>query len=310
MRRLAWCALTFVAGCGNLDGIDNVHDLRMLGVRATPPEQNIDPNALAVGASQGATSTAAVQIDALVADPLGNGRTISYTFSTCTLLDPNASACLGKSPGYQVLTTGTTAPNQGSVVISTVFAPSDAFVTQALQQDNYHGLDGLRVPVQLSIAAGNEQMVGVKLVVYTPPFPGITNAPHNNPNIAGITVDGAPWPNNGAFTFSMAQRPTDGWNIAPVFDGNAQATYQLPSFQGKILTFTESWLFDYFSTFGDFFSLTTAGGFQIASNAANATSSKWKPADGTAPASGTFYVVVRDGRGGENWTILQAVLVN
>ena len=69
MACLIALSLSWLSGCGDLDPVDYVHDLRLLAVRAEPPDQ-----ALSVGpeltVSQGASD---VQITALVADPNGQG---------------------------------------------------------------------------------------------------------------------------------------------------------------------------------------------------------------------------------------------
>lgn len=297
-----------VAACGNLDAIDYVRDLRILAMRADPPDQLLDPNALRAGVQAGTSSTAPVQITALVAWPNNGNAQIDYQFSTCALLDPNAFSCIPTSPAYQVFDSGTTTASSGTVQISTTLSPNDVQIALALQQDSYHGFGGLRLPVNITLQTSSDRVVGTKLVVYTLPTAGSAYVPNQNPNISGATVESTPWPNPGAFTFSTAAQPKDGWDITPLFDPNEQVAYQVPTFAGGTLPLSESWLFDYFSTFGDYFSPVTTGGTAIATNVKNPPDSHFTPPAQSATTPGTVYVVVRDGRGGENWLVLDAEL--
>lgn len=305
-----WFAIAalFLVACGNLDAIDYVHDLRMLAVRADPPDQLVDPNQLIAGAPVGASHSQPVQLTALVAWPNGQGGPIQYTFTTCAKLDPNTQNCLTSDAAYQVLASGTTTAPTGTVEITTTFTASDALLVQAAELDAYRGLDGLRLPVNLTLTTATDQLVGTKLVVYFQPIAGIPYVANQNPNITGVLVESTPWPNPGTFTFSTAARPKDGWDITPVYDPNEEVSYEVQKFSGEPLSLTESWLFDYFNTFGDYFSPSTAGGTAIFTNTVNAVASHWNPPDASAPTPGTFYVVVRDGRGGENWLVLDAEL--
>ncbi len=304
-------------GCGTLDTIDHVQDLRVLGVRAEPPDQpiSVTSDLTVLGA------TMPVQVTALVADPCGLGRPITYSFAVCAKLDTGVPTAGGGGPPvastssathrclpseYSEFAHGTAVAANGWVEISGTFTAASALLSAALVLDNYHGLDGLRLPVQLTISAGDQHIVGTKLVVYTIAN-GAPYTPNENPNLQGLNVEGAPWPEASPFVFSRADMPShDGWRIAPVFDANLQVTYQQTSFAGTPLQFQELWLFDYFSTFGGF-SPTSAGGQRIVSNVPESPDSKWLPPDGgMGPA--TFWFVVRDGRGGETWLVREAQL--
>ena len=315
-------ALVAIAGacglaCGSLDSIDHVRDLRVLGVRADPPDQP-----LSIARDLSVTSaTTPVQVTALVADPYGGGRPIAYTFAVCAKLDTGTSGGGGGGPPvastssatHRCLPTettefasGTAVAKNGWVEIAASFTASQALLGAALQLDNYHGLDGLRLPVQFTVSAGDQNIVGTKLVVYTI-TQGAAYTPNVNPNLQALQVEGAPWDANTPFIFSHADRPSkDGWKLQPVFDANLQVTYEQASFSGSLLQFQELWLFDYFSTFGGF-SPTSAGGQRIISTVPESPDSNWLPSqDDTGP--GTFWLVVRDGRGGETWLVREAQL--
>ena len=313
-------ALLVASGCGDLDTIDHVQDLRLLGVRAEPPDQ-----AIAVDANQMVTgSPQPVQMTALVADPNGKGRPIDYSFSVCAQLDTGTTAAAGggggafgggsgsaATPTYRCLpeglqefARGTTVAKNGWVEIGGALSANASLLTLALTLDRFHGINGLRLPVQLTLGADNTRIVGTKLVVFTL-ADAATYVPNKNPVLTGINVAGSAWAADAPFAFT-GKRPTEeGWHIEPIFDPSLQVAYQQLSFSRRPLPFTERWLFDFFSTFGGF-SPSTAGGQRPVSAEPEPPDSNWlPPAEARGP--GTFWFVVRDGRGGENWLIRQGV---
>ena len=308
------------AGCGNLDRIDRVHDLRLLGIRAEPPDQalRIDPSLGVLGTPQ------PVQLTALVADPNGGGRPIQYSLAVCAGLDngrmtpsPSAGATFGgaataqatyrcRPEGYQVLAQGTAFAKAGWVEVSATLQASNSLLAAALARDDYHGFGGLRLPVQVQIGAGKESVIGTKLVVFTLADPN-TYVANQNPQLTGIEVGTQPWTAGAPYVFAASQRPSaKGWNLQPTFDPNLQVPYTQTSYTGSPLQFTERWRFDYFGTVGTFTPATT-GGQQPISLAPEPANTNWLPAPG-AQGPATFWFVVRDGRGGENWLIREARL--
>src|SRR5215831_20314850 len=67
-----------VGGCSSFQDESTLIDLRILGIKADPPEIYVDPSTLA---NQTAPFTST--LTALVLDPKGNGRTISYDVLAC-----------------------------------------------------------------------------------------------------------------------------------------------------------------------------------------------------------------------------------
>ena len=91
------CVALAAVGCGELDTADRVHDLRLLAMKAEPPEQVLpvaflaDGGVVAYPPADGGTPRvpplAPVTVTALVADPAGEGREVTYRFSTCAQLE-------------------------------------------------------------------------------------------------------------------------------------------------------------------------------------------------------------------------------
>src|SRR5882757_8618771 len=74
----AWIALAG-GGCSTFQDESTIIDLRILGIKAEPPEiYVVDPSTLA-SQTQPFTS----KLTALVVDPKGNGRSISYDVLAC-----------------------------------------------------------------------------------------------------------------------------------------------------------------------------------------------------------------------------------
>ena len=154
MRRLA-VVLLFVAGCGGTyDDNDSVVDrLRVLGVQADPPE--IAP---------GETTT----LSALVADPRGNGRTISYEWSLCTDYEASEDFELACDVDGNLLPLGT-----GETLEWT--APLDSLTIA----------NPLQAPILLEVRAGGSKHYALKRVLVSD-----NPSPEGNPDIAYIAVDG------------------------------------------------------------------------------------------------------------------------
>jgi hypothetical protein len=91
----SWLALAvacLAAGCGDLDDVTTVKDLRVLAVKSEPAGILIDldhPEAMAAGDLQ-------ATVTALVVDPLGQGQTLSYHAAGCPDYLDTITAATGK----------------------------------------------------------------------------------------------------------------------------------------------------------------------------------------------------------------------
>ncbi|HLL54496.1 MAG TPA: hypothetical protein VK447_13170 [Myxococcaceae bacterium] len=332
------------SGCGELDTADRVHDLRLLAMRAEPPEQVLPVAFLpdgGVAAYPGAGSTdggtggdggtapprvpqpAPVTVTALLADPAGNGREVSYRFTTCTALDPDRR-CVEGSPRYRVLAEGTVTPSDTGAEPSVTFTPDYRLLADLVRRDALDGFGGVNLPVQIEISAGDESVVGFKRVVFQflpPPLP-----PRNrNPELQALDYNGTAWEPDATPEFFATERPTtpplpgtgsgtDGGTqtgtnrVTPRVDPTQFEEYDRPTFDGEPVHFKESWRYNFYATRGTFSPASTGGGGNATTGNDRSTSSTWNTLEGQTTAGPmTVWVVVRDGRGGESWISRRAV---
>jgi len=292
-------SLLAVADCTpTLDSPDQVHDLRLLAMRVDPPEVIVNGDN---GIPTGQIISPSIVMTALVADPQGMGRSVHYVFSTCaqidesdSLVDNSTHRCLIGQLGYRVLAEGDFVPAMSSELEMT-FRPSSQLLGEAQGLDRYQGFGGLPLPVQLEVRAGGEDVVGFKRVVYSAPITSPAQAPNTNPALLGVTVDGQDWAVADSLAFTRADHV-----LVPTPDPSLVESYQRLTFDHQLLQFHETWRYAFFTTMGKFNNPVT-GGISNRTGEPIDPDSTWSPPG--APASGTvtFWFVVQDGRGGENW---------
>lgn len=312
-----FCAALGAAACGSLDSPDHVRDLRMLAIRAEPPEQvfalpiSLDGGPSLVLADGGldpsvAVALAGIQVQpitvrALVADPDGGGRPIHYQFAVCDALADGGRCDLG-APNAYAFKEGDWQPDAGWAELSATFTPKLELLGSAVQKDPYHGFGFLPVPVQLTIQAGDEKVVGFKRLVFTVSFADEpTPAPNTNPFIPAVFLDGSLW----SATEPPVLTGAEDHLVSPVVVDGGEESYAKPKFEGGSIPLRESWRYNFYATAGGFSPGATGGqggllGTQIP------TDTHWRPDDAEAPGPVTCFMVVRDGRGGEGWTVREA----
>lgn len=191
-----------VAGCGNFQDVSSVIDLRVLAISADPPEILIDPTMLDGPPFQ-------TKLTALIADPAGGDRTINVDALACPREIDAVTAATGKNgvvckpfdpqsadPDASVAVTPL--PPDSPVASRTSFGdaqldipytfPTDLLV-RGYKLDPFAQL-GFQMPItfQLTIAAGSESEIAIKRVIFTVPPPDHTDQPANaNPRITGLT---------------------------------------------------------------------------------------------------------------------------
>ena len=328
-RALALLGLAFAACTGPLDNPSSVHDLRLLALQATPPEirypvhgnvaqQQCNPD---LG---GLLAAGPVALGALVADPAGAGRNLSWSWTFCPQTGDERCPT---DPAY-VIARGHGPPS----AIST----SWDLVGEALTEFNAHqacqpgatcaptpiltafsqnplGLCRFGVWLQIGLqvdAPDGQTIYGSELLVFTPvpddypTDPAVCPQgsdggmpPHGNPAPVSILLDGQPLPVSSAVQ-APAGLPLV---LAPSIPSNGAAPYCLPNFAGGWTLLHETWLFSFMTTLGTFDQEQVgAGGFGNLSGGAVDLNVNW-----TAPADGgtaTVYEITRDGRGGTSWT--------
>jgi hypothetical protein len=296
------------AGCGSLDSPDLVHDLRLLAMRADPPDQVFvlplyPDGGLDLGAAltPGALDVQPITVTALVADPDGGGRPIHYQYAICSEL-ADGGRCDPADPNTVALAEGDLVPDGGWAELPVTFTPSLELLGAAVEQDDYHGFGYLPVPVQLHLQVPGDEVWGFKRLVFTLVLPGQSKpAPNTNPFVPAVYLDGALW---SATAPPLLDALRD-YDVSPLVPTGAEEAYSRPTFEGGEVDFTESWRFNFFATAGGFSSFST-GGSSIFATGDTPSNSTWTPKAEDGPQRVTYFIVVRDGRGGEGWTVRTA----
>jgi len=134
-----------------------------------------------------------------------------------------------------------------------------------------------------------------KRIVYSAPITTPPQAPNTNPQLLGITVDGQDWAADDSRVISRGDHV-----FVPTPDPTLVEDYQRLTFDHQLLQFHETWRYAFFTTVGKFNNPVT-GGVSNRTGELIPPDSTWSPPD-LAPSLGvTFWFVVQDGRGGENW---------
>ena len=320
--RLAVAALVVaVAAChAPLEDPSLVLDLRVLGIRADPPEVLYTaPSPYTIPD----TVDRSFKLTVLLADPTGAGRTLRCRLQSCPLPSSN-SWCTDLANtwglGEQDCAAGETSFH--------VTLPAD--LVQAVQQgDSAYkacvgaqaglplpscGYSGLAVWIDVVVTGGERELHALKSFVISPVVPD-DRKPNQNPDIAGLVKDGALLPDPPTFRFA----PGTESQLELAWPGgqplNVEQHYRLPTFGGGPIDLDEFLTVSYYADAGSF---SSARASDQPSNPFSGKPSGSEPVDlstrwaAPAPAgagnadpgaSGPvhFWFVVTDGRGGVRW---------
>jgi hypothetical protein len=269
-RMLLTAACAVLLGCmPELDEAWQVKDLRLLGIRAEPPE---------ILVPQGTSATLpSVTVDALVVDPASPADQLhDWELWVCT---PDSELC-DEAEMSTLLHRGRTRLD----AIRHSFVPAEPLCRRALELSpgwlQYAG----RVPLALELRLLEEGVTfarGTKsLYLGAPDTPG--TEPNSNPSIDRIEVNGAllagPLGLEGCGAVDLAV-----WTS----DGEDSPYPELFVSQG---------------------SFSTTGSFGDPADPSALTAS-WSPCGaGSARDGAALWIVLRDGRGGIDWAEVQAIL--
>jgi hypothetical protein len=192
-------------GCSTFQDESTIIDLRILGIKADPPEIYVDPSTLA---SQ--TAPFKSTFTALVVDPKGNGRAISYDVLACprdidtvtaatghngVICQPNVA---GQTPNsYEVISPSTPAVTTDPGPehdISFDFNVPPSLLALAYTVDPNALNKGFQLPVvvQMELGAGSENIVTTKRLIFSQQLPDRpAQAPNQNPEVTTVTTYGA-----------------------------------------------------------------------------------------------------------------------
>jgi hypothetical protein len=304
-----------------------VVDLRVLAASFETPEVLIapcDPRllvSLAGGGNTNQLDPASLQqllvfgqrpltYKALVVDPEGNGRELSYRLRAC--VNQGDRECKNTND-FVELTSGRqpagewTFPLDGTSrsrpLLGTQLLPDgEPLLLEAIRQDSSRGLGGIRLPVMLEVRAPDteEQIFAQKLMLVTCQF-FPTMRENATPVLPGIKLRGKPWPEDEIAALN-------GFNdvlMEPMDFQDREEDYVVPSLQLTPVNLKESWKIAWYTTVGTMSAFET-GGTNFDGNT-DRHRSRWQPdRNVTEPRDVTFFFVVRDGRGGQSWLTRRA----
>jgi hypothetical protein len=323
-RHAATMAVALMLGTGctpDFDDVWQVKDLRILAIKADPPE------VLARGQDAlGATSFPPVEITTLVVDPRLDPQKGARTWhlAACT---PEERTCVDAHRSV-VVAAGRTPLDQ----IKGTFTLTPDLLQAAIQKDNLRGFGG--VPIHLHLRIWDPELVepveAIKRLVYgvsdfpvqVPPAEGTLGGacrggkecdaglscdsgqcirvPNQNPALEKITADGKPIPDQD-------------WEVAagevvkllPAAREGDDEPYWVNTFTGGTRKLDEYVSYAFFVTSGKLKNATTGGPPTVFAKKKSVEdlSSEWTPLE---TGDATLWVIVRDDRGGVSWTSHQA----
>jgi hypothetical protein len=329
-------------GCSSFQDESTIIDLRVLAIMAEPPEIYPDPAAverLLMGNNPLPTDddkSLASTVTALVLDPAGQGRAVSYAALACPREIDTVTAATGQNgivcahddattidlldpPGPQ---DSAAAGIEHDIIIP--FAISLNQLAGAFRLDP-QGAAGFQLPiaVQLELAAGSESVVSTKRVIFAEQLPDRPLSVNHNPLVTTVTY----YPTRDAMANPIA--PTKlaekesvtiplggemwfepGGAIAEPYS-TREATHDVPP---QIITKdvpAETLRYAFLTTAGTFSPVETSSvALPIFTNLdhVHIESQYTAPSAMPADANITIWIVVRDERGGASWTTRHIVL--
>jgi hypothetical protein len=300
-------ALALGACAPDMDEPTLVHDLRVLGVSTDPPELMLptceaSPEVLAA-------LDAEVQYRALIVDPKGGGRELAYQLYACT--DDEDLACADGQERV-LLAEGRTRAGELTLPIrpgSRFLPDGTSLLERVRERDAYGGLGGVRLPLVLRLEAGEERIHAQKLLVYSCPHVEGMRA-NQNPQLPGLVLQGEPWPHaEGAPAVALPELRGPGPFELRAQDFRAlEESYVVANFALEPVPLSESWTLTWHASLGKL-NLAQTGGTDFGGQESR-NRVEWEPHEENGSAEAqlvTFWVVVRDGRGGQSWLSRQAL---
>jgi hypothetical protein len=314
----ALAATAWLAACTDFEDPAVVLDLRVLGMRAEPPEVMLpyDPeDPIAVDVS----GVPPIEVCALVADP-AEQRGLEYSMSYCR---PTTS---GRCHDYEDtvidLGGGTVGDPEGSEPVSmcATLSPSPALaqvVAESFSADNFLGFGGVQVQIDLEVrpegGGSDEAIYGFKRVLYSPQLPAERVA-NTNPTVTrfiglrtptgerGLDFD-APLGRCGEIEpFVVA--PGERVALLPDEAADARELYVVPTFDGGTRHFTENITYQWHATDGEWSPFESGGTIDVAGNEPTLDATWRAPSGRERVGDGLdvrIWIVQRDERGGQTW---------
>ena len=305
-RSRAWLTTLALGLCAALactpsfESAEVVSDLRVIGITAEPPEALIDVDAGTVED---------VQVTVLVADPVHRAQKVTVVPTLC--LPSDGARCVKTA-----VELGPTTQPQDQIsfslqaqILARQLPPAQlvALLQAAVADDKLKGLGGVRLQLMVGVddqLDPNGQQTALKTLLFSPKLPGGNPNKNHNPAALGLTLINL----NTKQTISS---PASGEPITiyvgrqigvrPRLGDGSSETYRTIDLSGRVVTLTENLSWNFY---------TTQDGDLDRGTADEPIVGAGDPPDGLVRfqgvkdgAHGTFWAVVRDGRGGQAWTI-------
>lgn len=315
LRRAAGaCVAALAAACTSFEDPAVVVDLRILAMRAEPPEivTPFDPEN---PTDFDIDDLERVEVCGLVADP-AEDRRLSYEMRLCR---PTSSGRCSE-PEY-VMTNGEVddpeTADEPIAMCGTIDPSPDLLLIleDALRADDLFGFGGISVQVELRVTpeGGGDTLFAFKRVRYSPQLPAERTA-NTNPTANAFTGLRTP---NGVrgrqFTVPLGRcgeiepfdvAPGERLTVLPDEPIGARERYVVPTFDGGSRRFTENLSYQWLATDGDWSPFTSGGEIDVAGNEPPIDSSWRAPDDPILVGDGLdvrMWMIQRDERGGQTW---------
>jgi hypothetical protein len=185
----------------------------------------------------------------------------------------------------------------GGTVFSTTLEVPQPVLAQAVARNDLGGFDGIRVQYSFGIADGDPAgpQTGDKIIIYSPRG----GKPNKNPILSGVS---AIQPDGGTALLTdgqpLAARPGTDIGLTPILPQDQIERYTTTNLRGEAVSLIEFPAYSFYTTPGGQFDRDTAQQPVDGGSAPPQGLTRFQAPDG---GSGTLWVVVRDGRGGESW---------
>jgi len=302
-----------------------VIDLRILGMRAEPPEvvAPVDPED---PASVDLADLEPIEVCALVADP-GDRRELHWEMRVCPpggggRCDRVGGEGEGRPPIYSIGSGTVEDPERdGEPVSMCATIEPDGNLVAVLQEsvrlDDLAGFGGVTVQVELRVTpdggGADEEVVGYKRVRYSPQIPAERVA-NQNPTLDRVIGIRAPTGERGLhFDLPLGRcgaiepwpvSPGERVTLLPIETPGAREDYVVPTFDGGARSYTENLRYQWLATAGDF-SRNNSGGELDGVGNEPPLDTRWiAPRDPEEVGDGLdvrMWFVQRDERGGQTW---------
>lgn len=332
--------LPLLAGCGVVfERSSEVVDFRVLAIQAEPPELladgtpppvvkvralTVDPRDPArVMEQEWRACAPALSIGGVTGGPPGGGAN-----------GPGAIASTG-APGLDETPDGRCSEQDVSNRLSMATAPIGELQVDVpvpatiLEQVAAIGASGaglaLYLTTQLRIVTPEGPVYTIKRIPVAPPVPATRRA-NRNPHLIGVAFEGEAWePGRPVKIKRQACKPERrqltvyrtnveeelelcAYKISPLFDPAANETYANKTFDGREIELRERMRFQWFVDHGGFSNQRTDEPNLIGVERADPTGTYWRePPEPPPGGRATFWIVMRDGRGGTTWTSRELV---